>query len=185
MGNIIDRSIDKYATQEKITYEDLGKTLLKCINGESFKTEEEKTKYESKLSQKIQSGKKLTGAEMSYIRKNMPSMYASVVRAQNKRKNIEEKCKNAKSKQEVDEIYNNAISQVGDKDPDRELLISAIKSAVNEFKESRDYKLLPLKTDEEEKKRKSGKVISEYYNKSGSFQEAFETDTDSSLSIEV
>ncbi|BCJ94481.1 hypothetical protein acsn021_20500 [Anaerocolumna cellulosilytica] len=129
--------------------------LKEAMNPISFNSEEEKRAYEDKIIQKVNSGEKLTSQELSYLRQNNPEMYQKVVRLELKRKAVEQRLKNCKSKKEAEEVISNEISNVSDKDPDRALIIKVIENTVKEFKKSPEYQSLPIREEDEENKRKS------------------------------
>ena len=108
-----------------------------------FKSEEEKARYEAKINEKIRLGEKLSPAEMNYIQRTNPSLYMRVKRIQMQRELLEKKLKQCRSKEEVEEAYNQAIASIDKKDPDRALVVKAYENVTKEFKSTRQYKLLP------------------------------------------
>ena len=153
---------DLYNKKSNIEHEDGNKDIEKnswekikeALEGTDFKTEEEKTRYENKLSQKIKLGEKLTPSEMSYIQRTNPVMYMRIKRIQMQRELLENKLKRCRSKKEVEAAYNEAISTIHKKDPDKHLLVNAYNNVTKEFKSSREYRALPedIKDKKDEKK---------------------------------
>ncbi len=127
------------------------KNLLDPTSGMS---DEDKAKYEQKINQKIKNGEKLTSTEMNYLRIKSPYVYALISRVQLQRQALEDKLKNCRSKEEVEEAYNFAISHIAKDDPAREPLQAAYDNVTKEFKKSSEYKNLPRKTDNKDKNEK-------------------------------
>jgi len=138
--------------------------LKEALNPISFDSEEEKRAYEDKIMQKVNSGEKLTPQELSYLRQNNPDMYQKVMRLELKRKAVEQRLKNCKSKKEAEEVISNEISNVSEKDPDRKLILKVIEKTAKEFKKSPEYHVLPNQ-EEEDKKKSGGKVLEQDKNK--------------------
>jgi hypothetical protein len=112
-------------------------------NRTRFQSDQEKSIYEERINQKVQSGAKLTVSEMNYIRETNPQLYIKVVRIQMRRDMMEQKLKNCKSKKEVEDAVSFEIGCISEKDPDREPLIKAIQNITSEFKKTVEYKNLP------------------------------------------
>lgn len=102
-----------------------------------------KKDYERKIYSKIQSGKKLTPDEMSYLARTNPAMYQKALRAQFFRRALESKLKSCRSKEEAQDIFAIAIGSIDENDPDRDIIIAALNDAYSEFKKSKEYKTLP------------------------------------------
>lgn len=122
-------------------------------------TDEQKRRYERKIRAKIEAGEELTVEEMRYIQINMPDLYPLVIRIQMQRKALEENLKHCKSKEEAQEVYEQALSNVSDKDPAANQLIAAYNDVMKEFKESDIYAALPQKKDLEKRYKNSDKEI--------------------------
>lgn len=120
-------------------------------------TEEEQSAYQEKLMKKLKSGKKLTSQEMNYLRMRCPAMYQMARRIEYKRMKMERRLKLAKSKQEVEEIYNQMVGDVSKDDPDKEAIINAYRDVYEEFKKSKKYASLPETDREAEAKKLHGK----------------------------
>ncbi len=121
-------------------------------NRSRFESDQEKSIYEERINQKVQSGAKLTVSEMNYIRETNPQLYIKVVRIQMRRDMMEQKLKNCKSKKEVEDAVGFEIGSISEKDPDREPLIKAIQNVTSEFKKTAEYKNLPEVEKKDDKK---------------------------------
>ena len=113
------------------------------------KTDNNNDSYGAKVYAKVYAGKKLTPEEVQYLAKNNPSLYATYLRAQIKRKAVEAKLKSCQSKKQVDEVETFELAHISKDDPDREIMMNTVKDAIKEFKQSDNYKNLPYKTQEE------------------------------------
>lgn len=120
-------------------------------------TEEDHSAYQQKLAAKIKSGKKLTSQEMSYLRMRCPALYQMARRVEYKRMKLEQKLKQASSKQEVEEIYNEMVGAVSEKDPDKEAILNAYRDVYEEFKKTKEYAALPETEREAEAEKLHGK----------------------------
>ncbi len=109
---------------------------------------EERAKPEAKIRAKLEAGKRLTAEEMNYLKRYNPVLYAIAFRVEMKRKNVENRLKNATSKEEVEQIQAEALSTIKKDDVAKQYLVAAVQDAVKEFKESKEYKKLP-ETEEE------------------------------------
>ena len=123
---------------------------------EEGRTGETKEQYAARVYAKLEAGKELTVEEMRFLQRTNPAMYAKAVRVQNMRKMLKNQLKNCKSKQEAQEVFSRAVSGISDKDPDKEVLVAALKDVYMEFTKSDAYKRLPEKTEEEEDRKRSG-----------------------------
>jgi hypothetical protein len=121
-------------------------------------SEEEKAAEMQRIQQKINNGEKLTAMEMAFIRRYYPEMYPRVMRVQAQRQALESRLKQAKSKQEVEQIYSEAMSSIAEEDPDKSSLQAAYTKAYTEYKETDRYKSLP----EKEVKNKKSSVFKVY-----------------------
>jgi hypothetical protein len=132
--------------------------IKNILEGTDFKSEEEKIAYEKKLNEKIKMGAELSKGEMSYLQRTNPMMYMRIKRVQMQREMLKIKLKQCKSKKEVEETYNQAMSMISDKDPDKELVISAYQNVVKEFKKTKEYKSLPYEVKEEDRDKKEQEI---------------------------
>lgn len=117
--------------------------------GISGYTEEEKNEYVSNIYRKYRSGKKLSAKEMNYLRQNDPETYMHAMRVRLKRNILEDKLKRCRTKRQAQEIYDEAVVSIGEKDPDKEVLIRTYQDAWNEFKKSGEYARLKNDTKDE------------------------------------
>lgn len=120
---------------------------------ESQMSEEDKAKELQKILRKLKSGVKLTGDELSFIKRFYPQMYSHVMRVQNQRQQLENQLKSAKSKEEAAQIFANAMGGIAKDDPDKEMLQAAYSKAYTEFQSTAQYRSLP-ETNQEAKKEK-------------------------------
>ena len=153
MSNVSNIGTDKYNDEKTIRQTALEK-IKEAMEPESTMSEEEKVEYENKLNKKIKMGDKLSQSEMDYIRRTNPYMYIHIKRVQMRREMLEKKFENCKSKKEVQEAYNLAMSGIDKKDPDRQALLTAFDNVTDEFKKTSQYKALPQEVKKEEEKEK-------------------------------
>lgn len=106
-----------------------------------------KERYEQRLMSKIKSGKKLTPEELRYVQENMPGIYPQVMRQQKLRDMVKVALESCRSKEEVQQRISNFMSGISDNDPCKDMMISAIQDAADEFKASNTYKKLPAVND--------------------------------------
>ena len=106
-------------------------------------TQEEHAEYQQKLMAKIKSGKKLSSQEMNYLRVHDPVAYQLARRMEYKRLKLERKLKLCKSKEEVEEVFYQAMEGISKNDPDRETIMATYQEAFQEFKKTLQYARLP------------------------------------------
>lgn len=159
------------------------------ISGSSEEeTEAAKRKLEAKIMRKLESGKKLTTKELNFLRKNNPALYAKAMRVKIKREALEHRLENAKSKEEVTDIYGEAMASISKDDSAKKYLVAAVTDAVKEFKETRYYKNLPNTKEEANAKKHKSVNNNDVWEKSeensesviyetrlGSYQQAYTT----------
>ena len=68
----------------------------------------------------------------------------------NMRKRLENQLKACKSKEEAQEVFARAVSGISDKDPDKDMLVAALRDVYDGFMKSDAYKKLP-ETEEDGK----------------------------------
>ncbi len=125
---------------------------MQDITAEGSRMNEEKKEQEmQRIQQKINNGEKLTAMEMAFIRRYYPEMYPRVMRIQAQRQALESRLKQAKSKEEVEQIYSEAMSSIAEEDPDKASLQAAYTKAYTEYKETDRYKSLPEKEEKDKK----------------------------------
>lgn len=118
---------------------------------EEGKTGETKEEYEARVCAKVQMGKKLTVEELRFLARTNPVLYQKAMRMMNMRKMLENQLKSCKSKQEAQEVFSRAMSGISEKDPDKGMLVAALKDVYMEFTKSDGYKKLPEKKEDEKK----------------------------------
>ena len=112
---------------------------------------ESKEQYEARIYAKVQMGKELTAEEMSFLARTNPVLYQKALRMQAMRKMLENQLKACKSKEEAQEVFSRAVSGISDKDPDKAMLVAALKDVFMEFTKSDAYKKLPEKKEDARK----------------------------------
>jgi hypothetical protein len=129
-------------------------------------SQEQKQDSLSKISQKLSSGKKLTGGEMKMLQQNSPVLFQKAVFIEMERKQIKKQLNACKSKKEVRDLYDRKMMQflAEQKAIDRtsmpkekkeeameflKMRREAFADEFKEFKESDKYKSLPEKRKEE------------------------------------
>lgn len=142
-----DNSSDDVKTKEQV-YAEFRDKMKDILDPTSGMSDEEKARYDEKINQKIKNGEKLSDTEMRYIKIKSPYMYGMISRVQMQRQALEDKLKNCRSKEEVEESYNTAMMQVDKDDPAREPLCAAYDNVTKEFKKSSEYKSLPQKSED-------------------------------------
>jgi hypothetical protein len=161
-----DISTDNVKTGEQI-YDKIKESMKDIFDPLRGMSDKEKTDYEERISQKIKNGEKLSGEEMRYIQLKNPDLYAMVLRIQMQRQALENKLKNCRSKEEVKEAYEFSVSHIAKDDPAREPLQAAYNNVTKEFKKTSQYRNLPERREDGDKKEKIP-VTQEY--KSGEFK---------------
>ncbi|SFB83091.1 hypothetical protein [Butyrivibrio sp. YAB3001] len=134
------------------TYHEYTSSVLEILASNTPKESEEEGRMMARIMAKLQSGKKLTPKEMDYLRAHNPRLYAQALRIEIIRRDVEEQCKHATSKKQINDIQFTALSSVSKNDPYRQYIQAAIQYAIKEFKDSDAYKLLPDENDEEKEK---------------------------------
>jgi hypothetical protein len=101
---------------------------------------------------KLKAGKKLSPAELDFLREHSPELYAKAVRVAQERDAYEASLRASKSKAEVEAKQNRMLARVAGMmkhcDPEeREMLVNAVQDVNRSFRCSDEYK--KLKDDEE------------------------------------
>lgn len=117
---------------------------------------ESKEEYAARVYAKLQMGKELTPDELSFLARTDPVMYQKALRVQAMRKMLENNLKSCKSKEEAQEVFSRAVSGISDKDPDKGMLVAALKDVYMEFTKSDAYKRLPEKKEDGKKGSQGG-----------------------------
>lgn len=147
----------QFLKKEKIegnTFQECREKLMdQLLFGEDASQTGETSSKEKRIEAKLSSGAKLTAAELSYLRRNYPEMYIRALRIQHKRESVLRKLENCRSKKEVDEVITFELGAISKRDPDKALLIAAIKSVEKEFKETDQYRQLPEQESKKDEQR--------------------------------
>ena len=152
------------------------KEIMDRINGDDFKSEEERQAFENKIQQKIKNGAKLSAKEMAYIRRTNPYIYQQVVRVQQRREALKEQLRHCRTKEEAQQVMSNAMTSISDKDPARDAMIAAVQNVSQQFRESEAYQKLPETEEDLKKAKKSDSPMED------PFKEDAEEDDDSMVS---
>ena len=141
------------------TYHEFTSSVLEILASNSPKeSEEDEERMMARIMAKLQSGKKLTPKELDYLRAHNPRLYAQAMRIEIIRRDVEEQCKHATSKKQINDIQFTALSSVSKNDPYRQYVQAAIQDAIKEFKDSDAYKSLPDEDANEKKKQLSSDI---------------------------
>ena len=103
---------------------------------ESDMQEEEKQKMDEKIQAKLKAGRKLTKEEEDYLKQTNPQLYQQYKRIRAMVNAMEEKLKNATSKEEANDIIYFSISGVSKNDPYKECAITALQRSASEYKKT-------------------------------------------------
>lgn len=123
--------------------------------------EEKRKAYEQKIRAKLQSGKRLTSQELSYLRLHNPELYEIAMRVEQARQALRNRLKSCKSKEEVQQVISGqmevikAMREAGD--PATEYMAAMVDHEVQTLRESSAYARLPERTEEACKKKKQVK----------------------------
>ena len=115
---------------------------------EEGRTGETKEEYEARIYAKVQAGKELTVEELRFLARTNPVLYQKAVRMMNTRKRLENQLKTCKSKEEAQEVFARAVSGISDKDPDKDMLVAALRDVYDGFMKSDAYRKLPEKEED-------------------------------------
>lgn len=126
-------------------------------------TEEQISKRKAKIYNQLQSGKRLSGEDKSFLQKYDPAMYQVARRIEAQREQLEMKLKQASSKEEANDAISYAISGINQKDPYAKYVTAAVMDEAKEFRTSDQYKKLPATRKEASKTHK--KQTSQSYRK--------------------
>lgn len=119
-------------------------------------TEDEKNKLNAVINQKLKSGKMLSPKEVDYLRQTNPQLYMQYLRIRASADAMKEQLKNAKTKEQANNIFMMSTNAVSDKDPCKEYVLAALQRAADEFRKSPNYARLP-DTDEDIVNKKKNK----------------------------
>lgn len=148
-----DRKQQKASRMEYDPEKPLGQQLMSSIRRmrEEGMRSESKEDYQRRIYAKVQAGKELTADEMSYLARNNPGLYQKAFRAQMMRRALESSLKSCRSKEEAQDVFSIAVGSINEKDPDKEIIIAALRDAYKEFTKSKEYAMLPETKREAEK----------------------------------
>jgi len=130
--------------------------------------EEESAAYMGKIMAKLKSGKNLTQEELNYLSLHNQQLYMTALRVKYQKEALKNRLKSCKSKEEAQEVIDNAIGGVSKDDPDKEYLIAGFREVEKEFKKSDAYSRLPDKKEKSERK----KLLKYFDNKNCENEEA-------------
>lgn len=115
--------------------------------------EEESAAYMGKIMAKLKSGKTLTQEELNYLSLHNQQLYVTALRVKYQKEALKNRLKSCKSKEEAQEVIDNAVGGVSKDDPDKEYLIAGFREVEKEFKKSGDYSRLPDKEEKSERRK--------------------------------
>ena len=121
---------------KKCAYEQVSAITEKIkdmLDPTSGMTDAQKSSYDRKVMNKVYSGKKLSAEEMRYIKIHYPALYPYVERVQIQRQALEERIKHCHSKEEVQDVYSEAMFHISDDDPAKQMLYAAYDDVLKEF----------------------------------------------------
>jgi hypothetical protein len=96
------------------------------------------------ITQRLQTGKKLDGAEMEYLRKHNPDLYAKAKAIQAERESYERALRRCRSRNEVRALHVGKINTVRSGTAEDSLMrLSAINNEYDNFRRSDRYRELP------------------------------------------
>lgn len=147
---------------KKCAYEQVSAITEKIkdmLDPTSGMTDAQKSSYDRKVMNKVYSGKKLSAEEMRYIKIHYPALYPYVERVQIQRQALEERIKHCHSKEEVQDVYSEAMFHISDDDPAKQMLYAAYDDVLKEFKKTSDYQELPETKEDAEKKKQTKQMI--------------------------
>lgn len=130
--------------------------VKKVHEGSDGARQEENSKMMSRIRAKIKQGKKLSAKEEAYLKNHDPELYMQYMRIRKMVECMEQRLKNAQSKEEVNDIIYQSLNSVSDDDPYKEAIVNAMEEAIKDFKKSDAYQKLP-DTREEAKEAKEAK----------------------------
>lgn len=164
-----------YNDEKKITSRrELVEHMLNNTGDADELSDEKRKELDSRIMAKLRSGKKLSQKEQEYLQRTNPIMYAQAMRIQRMAQALEEQLKHAKSKEEVNQIFTNALSRIKN-DPDKEYLMASYNRISEEFRKSKMYHDLPDTIEEANRRKK----------KTNPDRNLFEDDEDESLDDDI
>ena len=149
MNILFNNTNEKKITSQK----ELVDHLLNNTGEDDDLSDDKRKELDSRIMAKLSSGKKLSQKELEYLQRTNPIMYAQAMRIQRMAKALEEQLKHAKSKEEVNQIFTNALSSIKN-DPDKEYLMASYNRISEEFRKSKMFHALPDTIEEANRKKK-------------------------------
>lgn len=149
MNILFNNTNEKKITSQK----ELVDHLLNNTGEDDDLSDDKRKELDSRIMAKLSSGKKLSQKELEYLQRTNPIMYAQAMRIQRLAKALEEQLKHAKSKEEVNQIFTNALSSIKN-DPDKEYLMASYNRISEEFRKSKMFHALPDTIEEANRKKK-------------------------------
>jgi hypothetical protein len=144
-------------SKEQTQIQDPESTILeKLLDSSSGMSDREKEKMNARIYAKLKSGKKLSVKEEQFLRSTNPQLYAQYLRIRAMADSMENRLKQARSKEEANQIITSALSSVSDKDPYKQYVVAALDETAKEFKKSDAYAKLPDKKEDAKKQKGSG-----------------------------
>jgi hypothetical protein len=154
LSTIFDSTTDSEKKTPR-TEAELAEYLMEKINDDSDSmSDEDKEKMRARIEAKLKSGKKLSSKEEQFLKETDPQMYMQYRRIRAMADQMTAQLKQAKTKQQANDIITTAVSGVSDKDPYKEYVLAALHEAAKEFKKSPDYSRLPDTDADLDKKKK-------------------------------
>ncbi|MCI9080388.1 MAG: hypothetical protein HFH68_16025 [Lachnospiraceae bacterium] len=135
--------------------------------------EEESAAYMGKIMAKLKSGKNLTQEELNYLSLHNQQLYMTALRVKYQKEALKNRLKNCRSKEEAQEVIDNAIGGVNKDDPDKEYLIAGFREVEKEFKKSGNYSRLPDKDEKSERKKLLKYLDNNYNNEEEAYDNVF------------
>ena len=118
----------------------------------------------SRISNKLKTGKKLSPDELDYLRRTNPQLYMQVMRIQMDREVLEKKLKNCKSKEEAEDLIFTQMNSLNKKDANYELKSKSLQDTIEEFRKTEYYKHLPQKEKDKKDRNKNETNETSSYN---------------------
>ena len=129
--------------------------------------DEDPEKIQAKLKSiraKLELGKKLTAAELEYLRLHDPMLYMKAIKIEMSRKIMREQIKNSKTKEEVQRVVSSNMSGVRGTKEDVQMEQAAITDESAKAMKSKRYNELPT-TEEKRREEREEKHSTLYTNK--------------------
>jgi hypothetical protein len=129
--------------------------MEKINNNSDSMSNEDKEKMRARIEAKLKSGKKLSSEEEQFLKETDPQMYIQYQRIRAMADHMAAQLKQAKTKQQANDIITTSMSSVSDKDPCKEYVLAAMSEVAKEFKKSPGYNRLPDADSDIDKRKKT------------------------------